>query len=86
MGEPLEIPGKRSPSLMAVGIALPLMLLLMLATILGVRVYRRRQDQRRGGPEEPLLARDDDDVIRLSCLGNHWCPFQQHSSTHLPRS
>ena len=91
MGEPQGQPDKQSQSMLAVGIALPLMLLLMFATIIGVVMYHRHYARRQGGPEEPLLPREDNVAttqfaIHIPCLGGRLCPLHHDSSPQLLRS
>ncbi|VDD80550.1 unnamed protein product [Mesocestoides corti] len=89
MGEPQREDDKGLRSLVAVAIALPIMLLVMLATAGGYFVYHRRQNQRGVNEEEPLLPTQQRESSRqavlFQCIGGKLRLCRRIPSPQFPR-
>ncbi|KAL5970523.1 hypothetical protein TSMEX_001692 [Taenia solium] len=68
MGEPVEPTDQGFGSTFAVGIALPLMLLMMISVTAGILMYRRHKARMSEGANEPLLPPEDNNISRRLCL------------------
>lgn len=64
MGEPVEPTDEGFGSIIAVGIALPLMLLVMISVTAGILVYRRHKAKMSEGMDEPLLPQEGNHLTR----------------------
>nr|CDS30870.1 lysosomal protein NCU G1 B [Hymenolepis microstoma] len=102
MGEPVEIPDRRTQVRLALAIVIPLMILVTLATIAVIFVFKRRQNNQSDGSTEPLLPTNENpSVVRYAidlpcfrgrqCLGGRLCLNRRQSLTppaspELPRN
>ncbi|VDK35825.1 unnamed protein product [Taenia asiatica] len=89
MGEPVEPSDEGFGSVFAVGIALPLMLLVMVSVTAGIVMYRRHKARMSEGANEPLLPPEDNNISRSVIYLPHFrsrlCLFRRISSPQLSR-